>query len=101
LIYGTVSFQPNRTLIKISNIDHLPVKLMAYDLQDGLAGIYVENSFRGEVTNEVVGDLVDQINIAGVPQVSGIKKVFQRNNRSVKVAVANNYKLILKVEQRQ
>lgn len=96
LIYGTVSFGPNRTLIKIDNIDHIPVKLKAFDLQDGLEGIYVENSFRGEVTNEVVGDLVEDINITGVPQVSGIKKIFQRSNRSVKVAVANNYRLILK-----
>lgn len=96
LIYGLVSFSPNRTQIKIDNIDHIPVKLKAFDLQDGLEGIYVENSFRGEVTNEVVGDLVEDINITGVPQVSGIKKIFQRSNRSVKVAVANNYRLILK-----
>ncbi|NKI27443.1 conjugative transposon protein TraM [Arenibacter sp. 6A1] len=96
LVYGVVSFQPNRTLIKIDNIDHLPVKLRAFDLQDGLEGIYVVNSFRGEVTNEVAGDLLNDINIAGIPQVSGIKKVFQRNNRSVKVAVSNKYKLVLK-----
>lgn len=97
LIYGTVSFGPNRTLINITNIDHIPVSLKAYDLQDGMEGIYVENSFRGELTNEVVDDLLGDINIAGVPQVSGIKKVFQRSNRSVKVAVANNYRLFLKV----
>lgn len=96
LIYGIVSFGPNRTLIKIENIDHIPVKLKAFDLQDGLEGIYVENSFRGEVANEVVDDVLDDINITGVPQVSGIKKVFQRNNRRTKVAVLNNYKLILK-----
>ncbi|MEG3657765.1 conjugative transposon protein TraM [Arenibacter palladensis] len=96
LIYGIVSFKPNRTLLKIDNINHIPVKLKAFDLQDGLEGIYVENSFRGEVTNEVVDDVLDDINIAGVPQVSGIKKVFQRTNRRTKVAVLNNYKLILK-----
>lgn len=96
LVYGVISFQPNRTLIKIDNINRQPVKLRAFDLQDGLEGIYVENSFRGEVTNEVTGDLLNDINIAGVPQLSGIKKVFQRNNRNVKVAVTNKYKLILK-----
>lgn len=96
LIYGVVSFQPNRTLIQIDNIDHVPVKLKVFDLQDGLEGIYVENSFRGEVANEVVDDVLDDINITGVPQVSGIKKVFRRNNRSTKVTVVNNYKLILK-----
>lgn len=97
-IYGFVSFKPNRTIIKIENINHQPVKLKAFDLQDGSEGIYIENSFRAEARQEVVGDLVDDINIAGVPQVSGIKKIFQRNNKNVKVTIANNYKLILKLK---
>ena len=97
-IYGFVSFKPNRTIIKIENINHQSVKLMAFDLQDGSEGIYVENSFRAEARQEVVGDLVDDINIAGVPQVSGIKKIFQRNNKNVKVTIANNYRLILKLK---
>ncbi|WP_031428450.1 conjugative transposon protein TraM [Flavimarina sp. Hel_I_48] len=95
-IYGFISFQPNRVLIEIENIQHQPTMLKAFDLQDGSEGIYVENNFRAEVTNEVVGDMVDDINIAGVPQVSGFKKIFQRNHRNVKVTVLNNYRLILK-----
>jgi len=95
-IYGFISFKPNRTMITIENINHLPVKLKAYDFQDGSEGIYVENSFRAEATNEVIGNIVDDINITGVPQVSGIRKIFQRNHRNVKVTVTNNYQLILK-----
>jgi len=95
-IYGFISFQPNRVLIEIENIQHQPTKLKAFDLQDGSDGIYVENNFRAEVTSEVVGDMVDDINITGVPQVSGFKKIFQRNHRNVKVTVLNNYRLILK-----
>ncbi len=95
-IYGIVSFKPNRTIIKIENINHRPVELKAFDLQDGSEGIYIENSFRAEARQEVVGDIVDDINIVGVPQVSGIKKIFQRNNRTVKVTVTDNYQLILK-----
>ncbi|WP_449405326.1 conjugative transposon protein TraM [Maribacter ulvicola] len=49
-----------------------------------------------EARQEVVGDIVDDINIVGVPQVSGIKKIFQRNNRTVKVTVTDSYQLILK-----
>ncbi|MEZ4780642.1 MAG: hypothetical protein R2816_03360 [Flavobacteriaceae bacterium] len=86
-------------IIGIENIDHQPVKLRAYDYQDGSEGIYVENSFRAEVTNEIVGDMVDDINIAGVPQVSGFKKIFQRNHRNVKVTITDNYKLILKISK--
>jgi len=95
-IYGFVSFKPNRTIIEIENINHKSVKLKAFDLQDGSEGVYIENSFRAEARQEVVGDLVDDINIVGVPQVSGIKNIFQRNNRTVKVTVTNNYQLILK-----
>ena len=95
-IYGFISFQPNRALIEIENIEHRPTKLKAFDLQDGSEGIYVENSFRAEATNEVLDDIIEDINIPSVPQVSGITKVFRRNNRSVKVTVLNNYKLILK-----
>ncbi|RFN60311.1 conjugative transposon protein TraM [Marixanthomonas ophiurae] len=95
-IYGFISFGPNRVLIEIENIKHKPTKLKAFDLQDGSEGVYVENNFRAQVSTEVIGDMVDDINIAGVPQISGFKKIFQRNNRNVKVTVLNNYKLILK-----
>jgi TraM protein len=95
-VFGFISFKPNRALIEIENINHRPVKLKAFDLQDGSEGIYVENSFRADVSREVVDDIVGDINIAGVPQVSGIQKVFRKNQRTVKVTVTNNYKLILK-----
>ena len=71
-------------VIEIENINHRPVKLKAFDLQDGSEGIYVENSFRADVSREVVDDIVGDINIAGVPQVSGIQKVFRKNQRTVK-----------------
>ena len=99
LLYGFVSFKPNRTMIEIENINHQPVKLKAFDLQDGAEGIYIENTFRAEAANEVIDDMVDDINVAGVPQVSGVKKIFQRNNRQVKVTILDNYKLILKQKQ--
>lgn len=95
-LFGFISFQPNRALIEIENINHQPVKLKAYDLLDGSEGIYIENSLRAEASREVVDDIIQDINISGVPQISGIKKVFQRNNRNIKVTVSNSYKLILK-----
>lgn len=95
-IFGFISFQPNRALIEIENIKHHPTKLKAFDLQDGSEGIYVENNFRAEVTNEVLDDIIGDINIPTVPQVGGITKVLKRRNRNVKVTVLNNYRLILK-----
>ncbi len=96
LVYGFVSFRTNRVLINITNIKHKPVNLKAFDLLDGNEGIYVKNSFTGEVAREVIGDVVEDINIPGVPQVGGIKQVFRRNNRNVKVTIYNQYQLILK-----
>ncbi|WP_373060000.1 conjugative transposon protein TraM [Zunongwangia sp. H14] len=95
-VYGFIRFQPNRALIEIENIAHHPVKLKAYDLQDGSEGIYVENNIRADASKEVIDDIIQDINVAGIPQIGGIKQLFQRNNRNVKVQVTNNYKLILK-----
>jgi len=95
IVYAIVKFRPNRVLLEVENIDHKPLKLQAFDQADGLEGIYIKNSFRGDVFQEVLGDVVEDINIPGVPKVSSIKKVFQRNNRNVKVTVNNNYKLLL------
>jgi hypothetical protein len=95
-IFGFISFQPNRALIEIENIQHHPTKLKAFDLSDGSEGIYVQNNFRAEATTEVLDDIIGDINIPTVPQVGGITKVLRRSNRNVKVTVLNNYRLILK-----
>ncbi len=96
LLFGFISFKPNRTVIAIESIDHQSVKLKAFDLQDGGEGVYIENSFRAKATQELIDNVADDINIAGVPQVTGIKRLFQRSNRSVKVTIIDNYQLILK-----
>lgn len=95
-VFGFVSFQSNRVLIEIENINKHQTSLKAFDLEDGSEGIYIENNFRAEVTTEVLDDVIGDINIPSVPQVSGISKVFRRNNRNVKVTILNNYRLILK-----
>ncbi len=100
-VFGFISFQPNRALIEIENIKHHPTKLKAFDLQDGSEGIYVENNFRTEATREVMDDVIGDINIPAVPQVGGLTQVFRRSNRRIKVTVLNNYKLILKADNRQ
>ena len=103
-LYGFVGFKPHRAMVEISNIGHFPVKLSAHDLQDGEEGIYVVNTFRSEVAHEIIGDVVGDVNIPGMPDISGItntgakgiKKIFQKNHRSVKVTILDNYMLILK-----
>ena len=96
ILFGFISFQPNRALVTIEAINNYPIKLKAYDLEDGSEGIYIENNFRAEATREVYDDVIQDINIPTLPQIGGITKVLRRNNRNVKVTILNNYKLILK-----
>ncbi|MFD2101431.1 conjugative transposon protein TraM [Flagellimonas iocasae] len=95
-LFGTVRFQPNRTLLRITHINHVPFEGEAYDLQDGLTGIYLENSLQEEASHEVVDNMVQDINIAGLPQVRGLKSLFQRRQRQQKVTVLDGHRLLLK-----
>ena len=98
LLYGFVAIQANRVHIKITHINSRAVKLKAFDLQDSNEGIYVENRLRADATREVLDDVIQDVNIAGLPQISGIKDIFRRNNRNLKVTVMDQYQLILKPE---
>ncbi len=100
-LFGIVSFKPNRVLLHIENIGDLQLSFRAYDIWDKLEGIYIKNSYREELRQQVLGDVVDDINVPGLPQVTGIKRLFQRSNRKVKVTVNNNYALKLKVDKRE
>ncbi|TMU50779.1 conjugative transposon protein TraM [Flagellimonas algicola] len=99
-IYGFVKIRPNRVLIQIDHINNRKVTLKAHDLQDGNKGIYVENSLKGNIRDQVVNDAVGGVNIPGLPQVSGIKRLFQRDNRRIKVEIKDNYQLILKTSKK-
>ncbi len=96
LIYARAGFRANRLLLEIEGNSIPGGKLVAYDLSDGLEGIYIENSFRSQATTEVLDDVIQDINISGVPQVRGLKSIFQRDNRNVKVKVLHQHQLILK-----
>jgi hypothetical protein len=96
LIYARAGFRANRLLLEITG-NYIPGgKLVAYDFSDGLEGIYIENSFRSQVTTEVLDDVIQDINFSGVPQVRGLKSIFQRDNRNIKVKVLHQHQLILK-----
>jgi len=92
-IYGFVKIRPNRVLLDIVKLGANEVRFKAYDLQDGQEGIYVENQLQGEVLESGVDATLGDINIPGIPQVSGIKRIFQRNNRSIKVAIQHQYQI--------
>ena len=98
-LYGFASLQLNRVHIRITHIKNREAELKAYDLQDSNEGIYVKNSFSAEAGREVLDDVVQGINIAGLPQIGGIKNIFRKNNRNMKVTILDQYQLILKAEK--
>lgn len=99
VVFGIVAFQPNRMVLDIENIDHVPLELKAYDYRDGLEGLYIRNTFRAEASKEMVDDAIDDINMPGVPQIKGLKNIFKRSNRKVKATVNKNYKILLKAHK--
>ncbi|MDF0709038.1 conjugative transposon protein TraM [Flagellimonas okinawensis] len=94
-IYGFVRIGTNRVMLDIVKIGEHQVSLKAFDLQDGEEGIYVENRLRGEVLESGVDASLGDLNIAGVPQFRGIKRIFQGRNRAIKVAVQHQYQIKL------
>ena len=96
--YATVNLQPNRLVLKIDGIDEERTPLEVFDVQDGKAGIYIENSLVGGVTTKVIDDIVEGIDVPGVPQVKGISTIFKKDNNKIKVTVLDHYKLILKLK---
>ena len=96
LVQGFVKIQPNRVMVEFLEVGQIPIKLKAYDFQDGNEGIYVENHLKGEVLAKSMDETLAEMNIPGVPQFNGIKRIFQRHNRAIKVEIKDKYQFILK-----
>jgi len=97
-IYGFVKLRPNRILVNLARFGDLELALKAHDLQDGQEGIYVENHLNGEAMERGLDETLGEINVPGLPQIGGLKRMFQRHNRAIKVDIKDNYKLLLKQE---
>lgn len=95
-VHGFVKIRPNRVMVEFPEVGHNPIKFKAYDFQDGNEGIYVENHLKGEVLAKSTDETLAEINIPGVPQFNGIKRIFQRHNRAIKVEIKDKYQFILK-----
>lgn len=95
-VYGFVKIRPNRVTVEIDRVDDLHMKLQAHDLQDGQAGIYVGNHLKGEIVQTSMDETLGGVNFPGLPQLGGIKRIFQRDRRAIKVEVSNKYQIMLK-----
>lgn len=97
-VYGFVKLRPNRVMVEIDQVGEHQIRFQAYDFQDGQVGIYVENHLKGEIVQTSVDETLSKVNLPGLPQFGGIKRIFERNRQALKVEVADKYKIVLKQE---
>jgi hypothetical protein len=98
LIYAQATFNQNRVNLNINNINQVPLKIKAYDAEDGNLGLQVERSLMAETSSEVVKDGADEIDVNGVPLGNTIKSLFKKKQQEPKIDLLNNQRLILKVQ---
>lgn len=95
-VYGFVKIKPNRVMVEIVGLGDLDISLKAFDFQDGREGIYVENHLGGEVMERGVDETIGEVNVPGLPQIRGLKRIFQRRNKAIKVDISDKYQVVLK-----
>lgn len=95
-LYGFVRIRPNRVMVELTPSDMLPDGMKAYDAQDGREGIYLKNHLKGEVVDRSFEEVLDDFNVPGMPQLNGIKRIFQRNQRAIKIKITDHYQFLLK-----
>lgn len=67
LIYGMANIQKNRVILEIANINHVRVGLQAYDVDDGMLGLYNEQAgalwkkYEGELEADVGSDVLRDV----------------------------------------
>ena len=99
LIYAQATFNQNRVNLSINNINQVPLKIKAYDAEDGNLGLQVDRSLVAETSAEVAKDGADEIDVNGVPLGNTIKSLFKRKQQEPKIDLLNNQRLILKLAQ--
>ena len=107
-IYANANIQGSRVLLNVTNIDHVPIGLVAKDVQDGNIGMYSERAgqlwreFQADAQtqgiNDVTGEISQQTN---VPLVGTAIRAFgnffrkKKYKEKDKILLVNNDKLIL------
>lgn len=99
LIYAQATFNQNRVNLSINNINQVPLKIKAYDAEDGNLGLQVQRSLVAETGSEMAQDGADEIDVNGVPLGNTIKSLLKRKQQEPKIDLLNNQRLILKLGQ--
>lgn len=99
VVYAIATFQANRVILSITNINQVPLNLSAYDAEDGELGLQVRESLLSETTSEMVNDGTDDVELNNIPLANTLKNLIKRKNRVAKIDLLNNQKLILKYDK--
>lgn len=95
--FATATFGVYRMLLRIESINHTPVSLEAYDAEDSNLGIYInDESLSAEAFTDSKDDLIDEVDVSGIPVGQTLKNIFKKGNNAIKIHLLNNDKLILK-----
>ena len=107
-VFGVVRLAKERMIIDVLNIQYrdiiIPINKTVYD-RDGMRGLFVPISLGQEVQEEVTSQGLSEVrannrrNIAdkAVGAVaSGVRRVFTKDNRVIRVTVKSNYQLYIK-----
>lgn len=102
ILYGITKFESNnRVLAYITKINHNNVNLEIYDGQDGLKGIYIEGqNLLGETVNESSQEVLNDVNVGGLPVGEALKGVLKKKQKEVTVQLLNDYRIIIKAATR-
>lgn len=102
VLYGVTKFESNnRVLAYITKINHNNVNLEIYDAQDGLKGIYIEGkNLVGETMNESGQEVLNDVNVGGLPVGEALKGVLKKKQKEVTVQLLNDYRIIIKAATR-
>ncbi|WP_421803958.1 conjugative transposon protein TraM [Flagellimonas sp.] len=98
LVYGFVKLRSNRMMVEVPFLEGRPVDLRGYDLQDGREGVYVETQLKGAMIDQGLDQTISDLNVPGFPRIDGIKGIFRKDHRAIKVDIPDNYQFILKTK---
>jgi len=108
LLYANANIQGSRVLLKVTNIDHVPISLEVKDIQDGNLGMHSDRAgelwreFQSESESNGLNEIGNDVaNSVDVPLVGNAIRSFgqffrkKKYRERDKILLVNNHKIIL------
>lgn len=112
-LFANTNIKGSRVLMSVTNIDHVPIALIAKDIRDGNVGMYSKRAgelfaeFRAEAESrtleDATGDVLQRTNIPlGTAAIRAFSQFFRKRKykQKDKILLVNNHELILTTPDR-